>query len=104
MTFLCVFSMRKYKKKNGEKDKFLNIDQFTVNCGVSVDLAYKSTSKFWVRLDVTQDFKYCSTPIHRVNYIWCNVYHHKKWTCRQEFKSWTRLIAFHIAPILLGKV
>ena len=27
-----------------------------------------------------------------------------KWTRRHEFKSWTRLIAFHIALILLGKV
>ena len=27
-----------------------------------------------------------------------------KWTRRHEFKSWTRLIAFHIALIPLGKV
>ena len=35
---------------------------------------------------------------------WCNGYHHKIWTWRYEFNSWTRLIAFHIALILLGKV
>ena len=35
---------------------------------------------------------------------WCNGYRHRKWTQRQEFKSWTRLIAFHIALIHLGKV
>ena len=28
----------------------------------------------------------------------------RKWTRRHEFKSWTRLIAFHIALIPLGKV
>ena len=28
---------------------------------------------------------------------WCNGYRHRKWTRRHEFKSWTRLIAFHIA-------
>ena len=28
----------------------------------------------------------------------------EEWTRRHEFKSWTRLIAFHIALILLGKV
>ena len=35
---------------------------------------------------------------------WCNGYRRRKWTRRHEFKSWTRLIAFHIALILLGKV
>ena len=28
---------------------------------------------------------------------WCNGYHRRKWTWWYEFKSWTRLIAFHIA-------
>ena len=32
------------------------------------------------------------------------IYRHRKWTRRHEFKSWTRLIAFHIALIPLGKV
>ena len=32
---------------------------------------------------------------------WCNCYRRKKWTRRHEFKSWTRLIAFHIALIPL---
>ena len=31
-------------------------------------------------------------------------YRHRKWTWQHEFKSWTRLIAFHIALIPLGKV
>ena len=31
----------------------------------------------------------------------CNCYRRRKWTRRPEFKSWTRLIAFHIALILL---
>ena len=31
-------------------------------------------------------------------------YRRRKWTQRHEFKSWTRLIAFHMALILLGKV
>ena len=34
---------------------------------------------------------------------WCNVYRHRKCTW-YEFKSWTRLIAFHIALIPLRKV
>ena len=37
-------------------------------------------------------------------YPWCNGYGRRKWTRRHEFKSWTRLIAFHIALIPLGKV
>ena len=35
---------------------------------------------------------------------WCNGYRRRKWTRRHEFKSWTRLIAFHIALIPLGTV
>ena len=35
---------------------------------------------------------------------WCNVYRRRKWTRRHEFKSWIKLIAFHIALIPLGKV
>ena len=35
---------------------------------------------------------------------WCNGYRRRKWTRWHEFKSWTRLIAFHIALIPLGKV
>ena len=36
--------------------------------------------------------------------LWCNCYRRRKWTRRHEFKSWTRVIAFHIALIPLGKV
>ena len=35
---------------------------------------------------------------------WCNGYRRRKWTRQLEFKSSTRLIAFHIALIPLGKV
>ena len=35
---------------------------------------------------------------------WCSRYCRRKWTRRHEFNSWTRLIAFHIALIPLGKV
>ena len=35
---------------------------------------------------------------------WCNGYRRRKWIRRNEFKSWTKLIAIHIALIPLGKV
>ena len=35
---------------------------------------------------------------------WCNGYRCSKWIRQHEFKPWTRLIAFHIALIPLGKV
>ena len=35
---------------------------------------------------------------------WCSRYRRRKWTRWHEFKSWTRLIGFHIALIPLGKV
>ena len=34
---------------------------------------------------------------------WCNGYRYRNWTQRHEFKSWMRLIAFHIALIPFGK-
>ena len=42
------------------------------------------------------------TVSHR--YPWCNGYRRRKWTRRHKFKSWTRLVAFHIALIPLEKV
>ena len=35
---------------------------------------------------------------------WCNGYRLRIWTRRHDFKSWTRLIAFLIALIPLGKI
>ena len=43
-------------------------------------------------------------PLVCILYIWCNGYRHRKWTRQHKFKSWTRLIAFHIALIPLEKV
>ena len=45
-------------------------------------------------------------PFIILNYLssWCNGYRRRKWTRRHEFKSWTKLIVFHIALIPLGKV
>ena len=38
------------------------------------------------------------------HYAGCNGYRHRKWTRQHKFKSWMRLIAFHIALIPLEKV
>ena len=55
-------------------------------------------SRFWVRYDwEIGHYQLWRCP-------WCNGYRLRKWTRRHEFKSWTRLIAFHIALIPLGKV
>ena len=35
---------------------------------------------------------------------WCYGYRRRKWIRQHEFKSWTRLITFHIVLIPLGKV
>ena len=45
-----------------------------------------------------------AVPIQIRRCPWCNCYRRRKWTRRHEFKSWTKLIAFHIALIPLGKV
>ena len=43
-------------------------------------------------------------PFYTSIILWCSRYRRRKWTRRHEFKSLTRLIAFHIALIPLGKV
>ena len=75
-----------------------------------------STSKYYY------DCYYCEFSSHWMLYIcvhlfnkaklskylyrcqWCNGYRRRKCTRWHEFKSWTRLVAFHIALIPLGKV
>ena len=55
------------------------------------------------------ELAYYDFAVHLFNHYtrrcpWCNCYRRRKWTRRLEFKSWTRLIAFHIALIPLGNV
>ena len=45
-----------------------------------------------------------SLIVHPSWHLTTRRYRHRKWTRWHEFKSWTRLIAFHIALIPLGKV
>ena len=44
------------------------------------------------------------TNISITSPTWCNGYRRRTWTQWHEFKSWMRLIAFHIALIPLAKV
>ena len=48
-------------------------------------------------------FSSLEVPVVFWRYLWCNCYRRRKWTRRHEFKSWTKLIAFHIALIPLRK-
>ena len=58
-----------------------------------------ASSRIWTRVAVSISYNdnHYTCP-------WCYGYRHRKWIRRHEFKSWTRLIAFHIALIPLGKV
>ena len=55
-----------------------------------------------LRYGIVSSFNGLSTFFWRCP--WCSRYRRRIWTRRHEFKSWTRLIAFHIALIPLGKV
>ena len=59
----------------------------------------------WVLCPIVHIFSF---NIHSINKHkscpWCNGYRRRKGTQRHEFKSWKKLIAFHIALIHLGKV
>ena len=66
----------------------------TINWGQLSDL-YSLCILVFSHLSILYIFRKCP---------WCNGYPRRKWTRRHEFKSWTRLIAFHVALIPLGKV
>ena len=57
--------------------------------------------------NATQNIIFILSSLYHI-FLWryprCNGYRRKKWTRRDVFKSWTWLIAFHIALIPLGKV
>ena len=72
---------------------------FALLCFLSV-LPCGQPDKFYIRQVLF--FKLSLTISRRC--LWCNGYRRRKWTRRHEFKSWTRLIAFHIALIPAGKV
>ena len=58
----------------------------------------------WPLVNTLPSFYLCFHGHWQTLYPWCNCYRRRKWTRRHEFKSWTKLIAFHIALIPLGKV
>ena len=67
---------------------------------------YVFTGILWVYVHISM---YAHTQVcidihsHR-RCLWCNGYRRRKWTRRHEFKSGTRLIAYHIALIPFRKV
>ena len=63
-------------------------------------------SRSWDRNPVYSNAIYIYIYIYIYSFIcpWCNDYGRRKWTRQHEFKTWTWLIAFHIALIPLGKV
>ena len=69
------------------------ITQYTQKIEQKTNVQYSNTT-----YDINERTK------HFFIIVWCNGYRHRKWTRWHEFKSWTRLIAFHIAIIPLGKV
>ena len=95
-------------------------DVFNVDCKEwSNEKRYVYYSENWVQLNTVGSLIYPPPPIKKTMDLefsetfrllselfgpWCNCYRRRNWTRRLEFKSWTRLIALHIALIPLGKV
>ena len=79
-----------YQKNLGGLKRF-DVTKTLVKVKVKVDTSVKKLT--WSIIMI---------PIWRCP--WCKVYRRRKWTPGYEFKSWTRLIAFHIELIPLGKV
>ena len=86
------------------------VDQFTyIDSSISsaekvlcISIGKELTVIVSLSIILKSDFSY---KIKRIGWCpWCNGYRRRKWTQRHEFKSWMRLIVFHIALIPLGKV
>ena len=60
--------------------------------------------KLWIQSQARRGSAWQNKAYHSPCHKWCNGYRRRKSTRRHEFKSWTRLIAFHIALLPLGKV
>ena len=92
-SYMCNNS--KKKKVFRHRDRIKYIKQWT---GILIKHLRKyiafsdfvSSSKILVQLT-------CLLDIKRRSYS--NGYHPRKWTCRSEFKSWIRLLVFHILLI-----
>ena len=83
-------------KESEKKHKYLNLARGLKNYGTRKWGWYQ----FWlVRLVQSPKDWYSDWRCP-----WCNGYRRRNWTRWHEFKSWPRLIAFHIALIPLGKV
>ena len=94
--YMCFNQRSDISTINGSSLKL--VDKFTY-LGISVSSTETEIdmrlAKTWTVTDSLSVIWKCSS---------CNGYRRRKWTRRHEFKSWTRLIAFHIALIPLGKV
>ena len=88
------------------KTEALSKRQFSNECVVGILLSLSACmlpSLYW---KVTNENFLANRKVNKSKRKcpWCNGYRRMKWTQQHEFKSWTRLIAFHIALIPLGKV
>ena len=61
------------------------------------DICKEMLKSSWLDKDDDEIFLFCCN-------LCCNGTHHRKWTRKHEFKSCTRLFAFHIVLIALRKV
>ena len=82
----------------------INPSSTLIQVVVSVRVASRGQIEQFKHLLYWQQFNFLNCPWCKRRCPWCNGYRCSKWTRRHEFKSWTRLIAFHIALIPLGKV
>ena len=93
--YFILFS-HSWKSQRSLKVKIKNISEDETLLHKSIVLTKFYRNLVWfLCLIVYQHFWWCP---------WCNGYRCRKWTRQLEFKSWTRMIAFHIALITLGKV
>ena len=99
------------EKKALHEKKYMMLATKPIKKLLKPNLSISTCSYLYIVLLINRSISTCSyqsiylhTNIIFRRCPWCNSYRRRKWTRWHEFKSWTRLIAFHIALIPLGKV
>ena len=86
-------------------EKGLEFHMFTINKSAHTKKCLQTYLMILIYIDLVVSRElHINKMMCKKEVPWCYGYRRRKWTRRHEFKSWTKMIEFHIALIPLGKV
>ena len=95
------FSKEETRRKRGKRSKSPKMHPQLIKYNIADKAKNEQLLKWWNCINHWPTWRF---PWCKWRCPWCNGYRRRKWTRRLEFKSWTRMIALHIALIPLVKV